>query len=441
VTEDTIVAPATPPGRSALAIVRVDGPRSHELLTVLSGRAVEEFPPRLATRVLLSDGAGAIDNCIAIRYSSPRSFTGNDMLELMVHGGSWVVERLLRAAIAFGARPAEPGEFSERAVLNGKLDLVQAEAIADLINARTRLQAQLSLTNLDGRLSTAANEVRASLLDVISRLEAALDFSEEDYVFISREEALGIVNRALETSREVLASYDRGRATVGGLSAVILGQPNAGKSTLLNFLAGSERAIVTEIPGTTRDLLREPVEIGGLPVTLTDTAGLRESHDVVERIGVDRAREAAARAELVIYLVDASRGLDDTDRRELAAHPEAFLVYTKADLKSVPVGALGISIPARLGLDEFLSALDRRVKESFAPPEGSATIVNERQRMAIAACAEALEGAISSMTDGREDEVVIVDLYRAANALGVLTGAISSEQVLAEIFSKFCIGK
>jgi tRNA modification GTPase len=176
-------------------------------------------------------------------------------------------------------------------------------------------------------------------------------------------------------------------------------------------------------------------------VTLTDTAGLRESHDVVERIGVDRAREAAARAELVIYLVDASRGLDDTDRRELAAHPEAFLVYTKADLKSVPEGALGISIPARLGLDEFLSALDRRVKESFAPPEGSATIVNERQRMAIAACAEALEGAISSMTDGREDEVVIVDLYRAANALGVLTGAISSEQVLAEIFSKFCIGK
>jgi tRNA modification GTPase len=390
---------------------------------------------------VLSDGAGVIDNCIAIRYSSPRSFTGNDMVELIVHGGSWVVERVLRAAIALGARPAEPGEFSERAVLNGKLDLVQAEAIADLINARTKLQAQLSLTNLDGRLSAAANEIRASLLDVISRLEAALDFSEEDYTFISRDEASRIVSQALDTSREVLASYDRGRATVSGLSAVILGQPNAGKSTLLNFLAGSERAIVTEIPGTTRDLLREQLEIGGLPVTLTDTAGLRESHDLVERIGVDRAREAAARAELVIYLVDASRGMDETDQRELLSHPEALLVYTKADLNAAPPGALAISIPARLGLSEFLSALDRRVKESFAPPEGSATIVNERQRMAIAACAEALEGAMSSIAEGREDEVVVVDLYRAANALGVLTGAISSEQVFTEIFSKFCIGK
>ncbi|HEX7705662.1 MAG TPA: tRNA uridine-5-carboxymethylaminomethyl(34) synthesis GTPase MnmE, partial [Thermoanaerobaculia bacterium] len=305
---DTIVAPATPVGRSALAIVRIDGPSSAALLRTVSRRDVDP-DIRRATFTRLWDFEGALlDECIAVRYEAPHSFTGNDLVELTLHGNPLLVERVLDVLVRHGARLAEPGEFSERAVLNGKLDLVQAEAIAELINARTALQAKVSLSNLEGTLSRSAEAVRSVLLDVISRLEAALDFSEEGYEFIKRDEAGTLLGGALSRLEEMAQTYERGRATSRGLDAVILGRPNAGKSTLLNRLVGTDRAIVTELPGTTRDIVRETIEIGGLPVTLADTAGLREGGDAVEEIGIARAREAALQADLVIYLIDASEG-------------------------------------------------------------------------------------------------------------------------------------
>lgn len=378
-----------------------------------------------------------LDECVAIRYEAPHSFTGNDLVELTLHGNPVLVERVVAACIALGARMAQPGEFTERAVLNGKMDLVQAESIADLINARTALQAKLSLSNLEGVLSRKAAAIRQTLLEVISRLEAALDFSEEGYEFISRHEALMRLLSALADTKAMAETYRRGHATVEGLSAVILGRPNAGKSTLLNRLVGSERAIVTPIPGTTRDIVRETIEIGGLPVTLADTAGLRESADVVEGIGIERARAAARGADIVLYLVDATVGMTAEDERELAALQNVLLVYTKADL--VRVDGLSISAVSDLGMDELLAWLDELVQERFVAPEGS--LVNERQRMVVAECAEALTGAIASVRDGLEEQIALVDLYRAANALGVLIGAITREDVLTEIFGKFCIGK
>jgi len=438
---ETIVAPATPVGRSALAIVRLDGPLSSSILCALSGRDLATFPERHVAHVLLRSEGETLDDCVAIRYEAPRSFTGNDMVELITHGSPMIVARIVRAATARGARVAEPGEFSERAVYNGKLDLVQAEAVADLIASRTALQAKLSLSNLEGRLSSTANRLRAELLDVISRLEAALDFADEGYEFITREDARAVIESARARAASVLATFDRGRATAAGLSLVILGRTNVGKSTLLNFLCGSERAIVTDIPGTTRDLLRETIEIGGLPVTLVDTAGLRATPERVEQIGVDRARAAAAGADIVLYLVDASGGASNDDAREMAAHPEALVVFTKADLADAPAGAWAISVRTGFNLDAFLRELDRRVRERYAAPEHDATIVNERQRASIVECAEALADALEAVEDEREDEVIVVDLYRAANALGALTGAISSDDVLSEIFSKFCIGK
>lgn len=432
---ETIVAPATALGRSALAIVRIDGPASGSILESL-GRVAAEA--RVATFLYLKDGEELLDECVAIRYAAPHSFTGNDLVELTLHGNPMLVERVIAACVERGARMAEPGEFTERAVLNGKLDLVQAEAIADLINARTALQAKLSLSHLGGHLSRKAAAVRESLLYVISRLEAALDFSEEGYDFISREEAVSRLDVALADVRTLAESYRRGRATRSGLELVILGRPNAGKSTLLNRLVGSERAIVTSIPGTTRDIVRETIEIGGLPVTIADTAGLRTSTDEVEGIGIERAREAAQSADLILYLIDASEGVQPTDRLELERFA-AEVVFTKTDLAPAPEGELAISVSTERGIDSLLGRLDTLVRERFAAPEAS--LVNERQRAAVLECAAGLEAARSSLEARLDETIVLVDLYRAANSLALLTGAITNDQVMGEIFSRFCIGK
>jgi tRNA modification GTPase len=431
---DTIVAPATPLGRGALAIVRIDGPRSGDILQKLGDVSPD---PRLATLTQLSIDGEPLDECIGLRYAAPHSFTGNDLVELTLHGSPLLVERVIAAIIACGARLAEPGEFTERAVLNGKLDLAQAESIADLINSRTALQAKLSLGNLHGVLSRRATAVRESLLHVISRLEAALDFSEEGYEFITRDDARREIERAIAETETLSETYRRGRATTSGLTAVILGRPNAGKSTLLNRLVGSDRAIVTPIPGTTRDIVRETIEIGGLPVTIADTAGLRTSGDVVEEIGVARGREAAASADIILYLVDASVGLAPED--ELATFPNAIVIYTKTDLVSAPQSALGISVTAGRGIDVLLSRLDAIVRDEFAAPEGS--LVNERQHRAVLGCKEALSTVVAALDAGLEEPFILVDLYRAATSLGLLTGAITQEHVFTEIFSKFCIGK
>lgn len=439
---DTIVAPATPVGRSALAIVRIDGPESSAILAALSRAAVPE--PRVATFTHLYAGGDAIDECIAIRYAAPHSFTGNDLVELTLHGNPLLVERVLEAARELGARSAEPGEFTERAVLNGKLDLVQAESIADLINARTSLQAKLSLSNLEGTLSRTASSIRESLLNVISRLEAALDFSDEGYEFISRHEARSRLDEAIGACAALAETYRRGRATTRGLSLVILGAPNAGKSTLLNRLVGSERAIVTPIPGTTRDIVRETIEIGGLPVTIADTAGLREGAGIVEGIGIERARRAAEDADVVLYLIDATRPPDPREETEVARF-NALPVYTKRDIapheKADEGEAISISALTGEGVPQLLARLDTIVRERFAAPEGSPTVVNERQRAAITATEASLRRAIASLEEGLEEQMVLVDLYAAANALAALTGAITTDEVFAQIFTSFCIGK
>ena len=437
---DTIVAPASGSGRNALSIVRVDGPDSLRILGQLAS-SDSLFEERRATRVSLRNGAIPIDEAVAVYYAGPRSFTGNDLVEITIHGSPYVMRMLLEAVTACGARFAEPGEFTERAVLNGKLDLVQAEAIHDLIAARTSVQARMSLANLDGELSRSTNLVRGVLLDVISRFEAALDFADEGYEFIGRDEAATLCEQALGSLRELEGTFERASAANNGLTAVILGAPNAGKSTLLNFLCGSERAIVTSLPGTTRDLLRETVEIGGLPVTLIDTAGLRSATDEVESIGIERARDAASRADLILYLIDAGIGRTEADEVELAPFPDVMVIYTKSDLGSAPSGERAISVRERSGLDTLLHSLDDTVRARFAPPEGTPFIINERQRRAVLEAIDSLSDALAAVRMGLNEELVVVDLYRAVNALASLTGAVTREDVLRSIFAKFCIGK
>ncbi|HET7710747.1 MAG TPA: tRNA uridine-5-carboxymethylaminomethyl(34) synthesis GTPase MnmE [Thermoanaerobaculia bacterium] len=439
--DDTIVAPATPVGRGALAIVRLDGPGSSRILTAMSGSAPP--PVRHAALTELMHKGIVIDQCIVVRYEAPHSFTGNDLIEFTLHGNPLLVSTLLSAAVDLGARIAEPGEFTERAVLNGKIDLVQAESIADLIDARTALQARLSLANLGGRLSEQAAALRQMLLDVIARLEAALDFSDEGYEFIAREEVMSDIGQAIAEVTGLSETYRRGRATTAGLSAVILGRPNAGKSTLLNRLVGTERAIVTPIAGTTRDIVTETIEIGGLPVTLADTAGLRESSDAIEEIGVARAREAAARADLILYLIAVDEGMTEEDRSAIGGltEQEVVVLYTKTDLQPAPAETIGISVKSGMGMGELLARLDALVRERFAAPEGSPAIVNERQRAALDECRSALAAALASAEEHREEQIILVDLYRASTALGLLTGAITADEVFGEIFARFCIGK
>lgn len=437
--QDTIVAPATPVGRSALAVVRIDGPAARSILAALSG--IDEWEPRRAALVELTDEGEAIDEAIALFFAAPSSFTGNDLVELTVHGSPIVVRRLIDAVRRRGARMAEPGEFTERAVLNGKLDLVQAEAIADLIHSRTDLQARVSLSNLKGQLSERAETIRRTLLDSISRMEAALDFADEGYEFITREEAIETIAGAERLAAELLSTAERGMASNSGLTAVLLGRPNAGKSTLLNALCGSERAIVTSIAGTTRDLLRETIEIGGLPVTVIDTAGLREATEEVEEIGIRRTREAAAGADVILYLVDTAEGLTPEDERELSTLEGATVVWTKIDRGTPPPGALGVSAQSGRGMSELLSLLDRMVEERWTVPEGRTALVNRRQRDAMTHCLDALRHAKEGLEAGASEDLVLVDLYAAATAVGELTGQITHDEIVASIFSRFCIGK
>lgn len=438
---ETIVAPATPIGRSALAIVRIDGPGARGILARLSGR--EAWEPRRATLVELAWAEEAIDEAVAVLFAAPASFTGNDLVELTLHGSPVAVGRLLDAAIRCGARMAEPGEFTERAVLNGKLDLVQAEAIADLIHARTDLQARLSLSNLRGQLSDRAESIRATLLDLIARMEAALDFADEGYEFISSDEAMAAIAGCRDVAESLLATAKRGIATNRGLTAVLLGRPNAGKSTLLNALCGSERAIVTSVAGTTRDLLRETIEVGGLPLTIVDTAGLRETTEEVEVIGIQRTREAALDADLVLYLIDTTSGVTGEDEREIAslAVPDVIQVWTKTDLVPAPDEQLGVSALTSGGVAGLLRVLDRLVEERWTIPEGASALVNRRQRDAMERSRLALDRAFEGAKIGATEELILVDLYAAARAVGELTGVITQEEILESIFSRFCIGK
>ncbi|HEX7035390.1 MAG TPA: tRNA uridine-5-carboxymethylaminomethyl(34) synthesis GTPase MnmE [Pseudomonadales bacterium] len=448
---DTIAAVATAPGVGGIGVVRVSGPRALEIGRAVTGR---RLPPRRAVRAAFHDAAGeAVDSGLALAFTAPASFTGEDVVELHGHGGPVVLQLVLDAVLARGARLARPGEFTERAFLNGKLDLAQAEAVADLIASASGAAARGAMRSLEGEFSRAVEALDRELLELRVHVEAAMDFPEEGEDFLA-EGRVPERLAALEAGfAELLGRTRQGVLLRDGVAVALVGAPNVGKSSLLNRLAGQERAIVTEIPGTTRDLLHADLSLDGLPVQIVDTAGLRESADPVEREGVRRAREQASRADLVLVLEDDRDGPAETDpvlRELLGAGLEPgrlIRVRNKVDLSGAPAGrspdldgiaVVRISALTGAGVDALVSLVKQ--KTGFAG-EGTTFTARRRHIDALERGAAALRRARELAAQGAPAELAAEELRAVHLELGRIVGTVSADELLGEIFASFCIGK
>jgi tRNA modification GTPase len=446
-TDDTIVAIATPPGRGGIGVVRVSGTNAKTIGSRLLERG--ELQPRRATftRALDADGV-AIDQVVATLFSAPASYTGEDVVEISAHGSPLLLTTIVRAAIAAGARHAEPGEFTLRAFLNGRLTLAQAEAVADLVDASTVTQARAAFDQLDGTLTEAIARIDRALLDLTARLEASLDFPDEGYHFITREEAAVAIKDVINSLTTLLRDAARGRPVREGRQVAICGRPNVGKSSLFNNLVGFDRAIVTAYPGTTRDAVGETVSIAGVPVRLIDTAGLRSASDEAESEGVRRARRASDTADVVVVMLDRSRALDDSDRELMSstATRPRVLVANKIDLPpawtadSACVAPVELSLATREGLDDVRRAIGEAILGCDEGREIPA-VTNVRHVALLQRAQESLSRAQDGAAAGAPEEIVLVDLSSARAALEEITGKRTSEDVLRHIFATFCVGK
>ncbi|GAB4459375.1 MAG: tRNA uridine-5-carboxymethylaminomethyl(34) synthesis GTPase MnmE [Armatimonadaceae bacterium] len=459
---DTIAAIATAAGPAGVGVLRVSGPGAFTVADRMLRRktqnpvaAQEGHTLRRATVYEPQTGEPVDDGLLAV-FHAPRSFTGEDVVEFQGHGGTVTLNRVLAAALRAGARAARPGEFSERAFRNGKLDLAQAEAIADLISAGTVAAQRAARRQLSGELSGAVLAVRDAIFEALALIEATIDFPEE-VGEIEPERLDAPLARAAARIESLLATAAYGRRLREGITVVLTGRPNVGKSSLLNALSGTQRAIVTDIPGTTRDIVEEQLQLGGIPVRALDTAGLRETTDPVERIGVERARQAVRDADVAIVILDATAGLTDDDRHFLHTLPDgppAVIAINKADTAAVAplveavrlwvdvgIPVLGVSAVTGVGLAALTEAVAQTVSGSALPSEAVPLVTTARHENALRAAAESLHRARNTITAGLPPELIAVDSHAALASLGEITGETTREEIIAGIFSRFCIGK
>jgi tRNA modification GTPase len=450
----TIAAAATPAGRGGIGVLRVSGPAVPAMALALLGRVPEARRAQLAH---FRDAAGEVlDRGLALYFPAPHSYTGEAMLELHGHGGEVVLHSLLARLLELGARRAQPGEFTQRAYLNGKLDLAQAEAVADLIDAASGAAARAALRSLDGEFSRRVHELVEAVTQLRMFVEAAIDFPEEEIDFLADEALAAQLAEVRRLAEALLRDAGQGRALNEGLCVVIAGAPNAGKSTLLNRLAGHDAAIVTDIPGTTRDLLHERIVLDGLPLQLIDTAGLRVTEDRIEAEGIRRAGEAMRKADRVLFLVDAEADPEArTFTAEVARLPAGVpvtLVLNKIDRQpgvgeAVRPAAATAATPPRLALSaltgEGMDALTEHLKQcaGFRGDAGGALSARARHIDALQRAAACIESAAQQLQQRRAGELMAEELKRAQQALGEITGEFGSDELLGRIFSSFCIGK
>ena len=453
-TPDTIVAVASAAGRGAVGVVRVSGPLVPQIAADILGGL--PAPRRARFSSFLDAQGGSVDEGLALYFPAPASYTGEHVLELQGHGGALVVDMVLKRLLELGCRMARPGEFSERAFLNGKIDIAQAEAIADLIDAGTAAAARAAVRSLQGEFSARVDDLKTRITELRAYVEAAIDFPDEEIDFLSDKalgERLAAVFAAFES---ITAAARQGALLREGLNVVIAGKPNAGKSSLLNRLAGDDVAIVTDVPGTTRDVLRQHVHLDGLPLNLVDTAGLRIATDVVEAEGVRRARHEMARADRVLYIVDAGIAgtTDEKDLAQWAAEPDQLpagvpvtLVFNKIDLTGAPARLDETARPPRVFLSartgSGLELLRSHLKASAGYRELDSGAFSARRRHldALSRARQHVQNAADILSSTRAFELFAEDLRLAQHALGEITGEFTSEDLLGEIFGSFCIGK
>ncbi|WP_304437698.1 tRNA uridine-5-carboxymethylaminomethyl(34) synthesis GTPase MnmE [Thiomicrospira sp. WB1] len=453
---ETIVALATPPGRGGVGIVRVSGPKSRAIAEAMLGTCPA---PRYAHYGPFYGEDGAVlDEGIALFFKGPHSFTGEDVVEFQGHGGPVVMQWLLNRAVALGARLAEPGEFSQQAFLNDKLDLAQAEAIADLIEASSDQAARSALRSLQGAFSDEIHALVEALIALRIYVEAAIDFPDEEIDFLSDGKVAADLDAIAQQLDSVLARSRQGAMLRDGLSVVILGRPNAGKSSLLNALSGRESAIVTDIAGTTRDIVKEEIVIDGLPLHVLDTAGLREATDAVEKIGIERAWAALDQADHVLVMVQAGESMDESDRRILDRLPEGIpvtLIHNKIDLIEKTPGLVknDAAEQAKSGVETqiWLSAkhgaglglLTRHLKERMGLVQTGEGVVMARERhiQALEVAQQFVASGAVQLHEFAAGELLAEDLRQAQQALSSITGEFTSDDLLGRIFSSFCIGK
>ena len=449
--KDTIAAIATAMSNSGIGIVRISGVESIDIVKkIYKGKQLKDHAIHYGYIV---DGEETIDEVLVMVMKGPHSFTGEDTVEINCHGGVYVVKRILETVIKYGARPAEPGEFTKRAFLNGKMDLSQAEAVIDIINSKNEYALKSSVSQLKGNVQKKIKEIRAEILYHTAFIETALDDPEHISVDEYGEKLRITMDNLLEELDKLLKSSDNGRIIREGIKTVIVGKPNAGKSSLLNVLVGEERAIVTDIAGTTRDVLEESIQLHGISLNVMDTAGIRNTEDIVEKIGVNKAKEQASEADLIIYVVDASRELDqnDYDIIEMIRDKKSIILLNKSDLTTVVTKdmiqshinkpMIEISAKEERGIEELEETLKNMFFDGEISFNDEVYITNIRHKTALACAYESLKKVIFSIENDMPEDFYSIDLLDAYESLGSITGETIGEDLVNEIFSKFCMGK
>ena len=454
-TERTIAAIATPAGQGGIAVIRVSGRDAFDIVQKMwRGKPLAQCTSHTAHlgNILQEDGS-VLDQAVITLFRAPNSFTGEDTVEIPVHGSRWIQREALNQLMRSGAKPAGPGEFSQRAFANGRMDLAQTEAVTDLIAAESRAAHRLALSQMSGAFSRKLNELREQLIHFGSLLELELDFSEEDVEFADRTQLINSAKETLAVVQHLALSYKSGRAFKEGVPVAIAGAPNVGKSTLLNRLLDCDKAIVSDIPGTTRDIIEDTREIGGILFRFIDTAGLRDTADTVERIGIERAKDHIERAAVTLWLVDPTQTLD-AQLASITASTESkrFVILTKSDLsgsavtdkilEALPAGCPVLTISARTGsgIDGLKSALVSMATTEHNP-ENELIVTNARHYEALTAGSDALQRVLTGLQTGIPTDFVAQDVREALHHLGLVTGAVTTADLLTSIFSHFCIGK